>query len=177
MAVPGYQEFMLPLVKLAADGQEHTMPEAMAALAQQLGISEADQELPLPSGAQTQFHNRVSWAVTYLTKSLLLQKAGRGRFKIAQRGLDVLKQPPARIDNAYLEQFPEYQAFKTKKKAKADSSNGGVSVASDITPDERLDLAYKELRESLADELLTRVRAGTPKFFEHLVVDLLVAMG
>jgi restriction system protein len=40
-----------------------------------------------------------------------------------------------------------------------------------------LDVAYKELRETLSDELLTRVRAGTPKFFEHLVVDLLVAMG
>jgi restriction system protein len=46
-----------------------------------------------------------------------------------------------------------------------------------VTPDERLDAAYKELRKSLADDLLERVRSGTPKFFEHLVVDLLVSMG
>lgn len=182
MAVPGYQDFMLPLLKIAADGQEHTMSEAMTALAQQLGISEQDQELMLPSGTQTQYYNRVTWAVTYLTKSLLLEKTGRGRFKIAARGLDVLKQKPARIDSAYLDRFPEYKAFKTKKnKAQAavavahDGSSGDASA--DITPDEQLDIAYKELRETLADELLTRVRSGTPKFFEHLVVDLLVEMG
>ncbi len=158
------------------------MSEAMAVLAQQLGISEQDQELMLPSGTQTQFYNRVTWAVTYLTKSLLLEKTGRGRFKIAPRGLVVLKQNPARIDSSYLDQFPEYKAFKTKKnKAKAavavshDGNSGDASA--DITPDEQLDIAYKELRETLADELLTRVRSGTSKFFEHLVVDLLVAMG
>src|SRR5690349_9279795 len=46
-----------------------------------------------------------------------------------------------------------------------------------VTPDERLDSAYKELRKALADDLLERVRKGTPRFFEHLVVDLLVNMG
>jgi len=153
------------------------MSEAMEALAQQLGISEADQELMLPSGAQTQLHNRVSWAVTYLTKSLLLQKTGRGRFKIAPRGLEVLKQPPLRIDNAFLEQFPEYQAFKTKRNRVKTSEEIDEDAIAGTTPNERLDLAYKELREALADDLLVRVRAGTPKFFEHLVVDLLVAMG
>ena len=34
-----------------------------------------------------------------------------------------------------------------------------------------------ELRKTLADDLLEKVRSGTDKFFEHLVVDLLVAMG
>lgn len=182
MAVPGYQDFMLPLLQIAEDGGEHTMSQAMTALAQKLSITEADQELMLPSGMQTQYYNRVTWAVTYLTKSLLLQKSGRGRFKIATRGLDVLKQNPRRIDNAFLEQFPEYKAFRTRKnRAKAAiaiaDDDAAIGENSDTTPDEQLDIAYKELRATLADELLTRVRTGTPKFFEHVVVDLLVAMG
>lgn len=182
MAVPGYQDLMLPLLKFAADGQEHSISEAVAVLAPQLGITEQDQELMLPSGTQTQYYNRLTWAVTYLNKSLLLEKTGRGRFKIAARGMDVLKQKPARIDSAFLDQFPEYKAFKTKKnnaKAAVAIAQDGTALdgSTDITPDEQLDIAYKELRETLADELLTRVRSGTPKFFEHLVVDLLVAMG
>ena len=52
----------------------------------------------LPSGTQTQFYNRLTWAVTYLTKSLLLERRVRGRFKIAARGLDVLKHKPSRVD-------------------------------------------------------------------------------
>lgn len=182
MAMPGYQEFMLPLLNFAADGQEHTISEALATLAEQMGISDAEQDLMLPSGTQTRFYNRVTWAVMYLTKSLLLEKAGRGKFKIAQRGKDVLNQHPPRIDNKFLEQFPEYRAFKTKKsKAKAivasNDMESELAADSDITPEEQLGAAYEELREALADDLLRRVRSGSPKFFEHLVIRLLLAMG
>ncbi|MGQ0626770.1 MAG: restriction endonuclease [Phycisphaerales bacterium] len=182
MAIPGYQEFMLPLLKFAADEQEHTISDALETLATQMGISEAEQDLMLPSGTQTRFYNRVTWAVTYLTKSLLLEKAGRGKFKIASRGLDTLRKNPASIDNRFLEQFPEYLAFKTKKKkdkAAVATGNDGESSAIDpgITPEEQLGAAYEELRQALADDLLRRVRAGSPKFFEHLVFRLLLAMG
>lgn len=182
MAVPGYQEFMLPLLMLAADGLEHSVSDAMDALATQLKLSDADRETLLPSGTQTRFYNRVTWATTYLTKSQLLVKTGRGRFRISPRGQDVLRQKPARIDNAFLEQFEEYRAFKTKKSPRTDSAavtdrRDHEHEEPDSTPDERLDAAYKELRETLADDLLVRVRDSTPKFFEHLVVDLLVKMG
>lgn len=182
MAIPGYQEFMLPLLKFAADGQEHTMQDALATLAEEMAIPENEQDLMLPSGTQTRFYNRVTWAVTYLTKSLLLEKAGRGKFRIAPRGLDTLKRSPPRIDNKYLEQFPEYQAFKVKKNqdhAEAVPRDDGevAAVDPDITPEEQLGAAYVELREALADDLLRRVRAGSPKFFEHLVFRLLLAMG
>ena len=182
MAVPGYQDFMLPLLRLAADGQEHTVVEATEVLAKQMGISEEDQQLLLPSGTQTRYYNRVSWAVTYLTKSLLLEKSGRGRFKITSRGIDVLGKNPSRIDNSLLDRYPEFRAFKTKKALKAwDSRRSSEPLPSpgdpEITPEERLEVAHEELRGALADELLQRVRDATPKFFEYLVVRLLVAMG
>lgn len=179
MAVPGYQDFMLPLLRIAGDGKEHSVAEVMVTLAEQMKISEQDRDVLLASG-QTRFYNRVMWAETYLSKSMLIEKTGRARFRISPRGIDVLKRNPPRIDNKFLEQFAEYQAFKTKKKEKiaavggADDTNGAGETG--ITPDEQLDVAYKELKETLADELLERVRAGTPKFFERLVVDLLVAM-
>ncbi len=47
----------------------------------------------------------------------------------------------------------------------------------ETTPEEALADAYERLRAALADELLTQVRSASPAFFEHLVVDLLVAMG
>ena len=180
MAIPGYQEFMLPLLKLAGDGNVHKISEAMDTLAIQIGISDAEKETMLPSGTQTRYYNRVTWALTYLTKTLLLEKAGRGTFKIAARGISVLKKNPVQINNAYLEQFSEYKTFKNKSnKPSASASNGGTSVAvqPDITPEEQLEVAHETLRNALADELLQRVRAGSPKFFEHLVIRLLVAIG
>jgi len=173
---------MLPLVRLAADGKEHKITDAIDTLAAQFKISEEDQELMLPSGTQPRLYNRVTWALTYLTKSLLLDKSGRGRFKIASRGTEVLKKSPTRIDNAFLTQFDEYRTFKSKKNkatgaVAAGENEGSDELSPEITPDEQLDAAYKELRETLADELLGRVRTVKPKRFEQLVVDVLVAMG
>ena len=179
MAIPGYQDLMLPLLQIAADGKEHTIQEAMVTLAEQLNLSEEDQETTLASG-QTRFYNRIMWAETYLYQSALIEKTGRARFKISARGINVLKTKPTRIDNKFLEKFPEYLAFKNRKKDKLSSTTkGGDEDVDDTvtTPDEQLDIAYTELREALAAELLQGVRAGTPKFFEHLVVDVLVAMG
>jgi restriction system protein len=45
------------------------------------------------------------------------------------------------------------------------------------TPEETLERSYQNLRRTLAEELLDRVKKCPPKFFEKLVVDLLVSMG
>ena len=180
MSVPGYQDFMLPLLKLAADAKEHKSSDAMEHLATQLGISDEDQQALVPSGQQTQLHNRISWAVTYLTKSRLLEKSARGRFKITDRGTEALAQHPKRIDNAFLMKYDEFRVFKTKRTPSGEiPTNTALADPLDTekTPDEQLDAAYKVLRETLADELLTRIRVMKPKRFEQLVVDVLVAMG
>jgi restriction system protein len=181
MSVPGYQEFMLPLPKIAADGQEHKVADAMDRLAAQMNISPEDQAALLPSAVQTRFYNRVTWALTYLSKSRLTERTGRGRFKITQRGLEILVQNPPRIDNHFLDRFSEFKEFKTKRAVKAaETRSGADNLTTDdqeITHEERLDNAYDELRAALADELQQRVQAGTPRFFEHLVIRLLTAMG
>ncbi len=173
---------MLPLLRIAADGKEHTLADAMQILAAQMGISSEEQELMLPSGTQTRYSNRLSWAITYLTKSQLLEKAGRGRFRITSRGSSVLKENPPCIDSTFLSRFPEYQEFKFKRlknggavPGQADSDK--ILEDTESTPEEQLQAAFEELQSTLADDLLRRVRAGSAKFFEHLVIRLLVAMG
>jgi restriction system protein len=182
MSIPGFQDFMLPLMQIAADGQEHIFSETMETLATRMGISAEDQEEMLPSGTQTRYYNRFIWAIVYLSKSQLLEKTGRGRFKISQRGIEVLQKNPVRIDINFLDQFPEYRAFKTKRAVKARETRKTVSETilpgvEEVTPAEKLEEAYEDLRSTLADDLQRRMGDCTPKFFEHLVIRLLVAMG
>jgi len=174
MAVPGYQDFMLPLLKFAAHGQEFNISDAMGSLAAEMGISEEDKQLLLPSGTRTQYYNRVAWALMYLRKSLLLERTARGRFQIAPRGADVLKANVARIDNSFLSRFPEFQEFKNPRTntASGPPKAGDIPpslVDTETTPEERLEEAYEELRGALTDDLLAHVRTRSPKFFEHLV--------
>src|SRR5215831_4459147 len=113
MAVPDYQNLMLPLLNVAGDGNEHSLNEAIEILAQQIGLDEIDRNEMLPSGMQRKFDNRVSWARTYLQKALLLSSPGRSKFRITERGMMVLKDHPSQINVKFLRQFPEFIAFHT----------------------------------------------------------------
>ena len=176
MSIPDYQTIMLPLLKLAADQQEHSFSQAIQTLAAQFHLSEEERKELLPSGRQPAFNNRVGWARTYMKKAGLLKAPRRGYFQITQRGLDVLRQNPSEISAAFLKQFPEFvefQAPKTKEPAKS------TVLAEDETktPEELLESAYQRLREGLAQDMLQAVKDCSPGFFEQLVVDLLVGMG
>ena len=50
MEVPDFQSFMLPLLKFAADGREHSQREAKDALSRHFNITESDRREMLPSG-------------------------------------------------------------------------------------------------------------------------------
>jgi restriction system protein len=50
MAVPDFQTLMLPLLKLAGDGEPHTTTEAIDRLAQQFRLSADDRAQVLQNG-------------------------------------------------------------------------------------------------------------------------------
>src|SRR6185312_9376771 len=45
------------------------------------------------------------------------------------------------------------------------------------TPEEILDASYQHMRNNLAQEILEKVKKLSPRFFEQMVVDVLLAMG
>jgi restriction system protein len=178
MAIPDYQTVMLPLLNLAADGEEHSLRDAIEELADHFGLSEEERKQLLPSGAQATFDNRVGWARTYMKKAGLLQSPRRGYFKITDRGVQALKTKPQTINVKYLEQYPEFLEFKTKTNVKSTTTEPDTTgPTEERTPREVMEDAYATIRTQLAGELLERIAQSSPQFFERLVVDLLVAMG
>jgi hypothetical protein len=112
MAVPDFQTLMLPLLRLASDGQGHNLAWAIEQLAQEFQLSEQDRNQPLGSG-QTRFVQSSRLKTTYLKKAGLLQAVGPGRFQLTDRGRGVLASRPAAIDVAFLEsRFPEFSEFR-----------------------------------------------------------------
>lgn len=173
MRIPDYQSIMLPLLKFASDKEEHSFRESVEKLAQQFNLSEEERGKLLPKG-QPIFDNRVGWASTYLKKAVLLDSTRRGYFKITDRGLNVLSQNPSKIDTDFLTQFPEADEFINPSKKK----NGEIEISSeDQTPEEALEYSYQKLRDTMARELIDKVKSCPSEFFEKLVVDLLLNMG
>jgi restriction system protein len=118
MAIPDYQSVMLPLLRYAADGQEHSVREAIEALADEFHLTDAGRKELLPSGGQSTFDNRVGWVRTYMKKAGLLESPQRSYFKITSRGLQALKTNPSEINNRFLQQYPEFREFKTRNNTK-----------------------------------------------------------
>ena len=172
MAVPDFQSLMLPVLRLAHDGNEHRLADFRPQLAEQFALTTEEQLELLPSGQQSRFNNRVAWAKVYLERAGLLIKTRRGYFRITESGIVVLRNPPERIDITFLKQFPSFEDFRTK----TPEVPGDESV-DEKTPEESLQFAYQTIRDSLAIELIALVKSATPTFFERLVLDLMLKMG
>lgn len=180
MAIPDFQAFTLPLLQLAFDGEDHTLSEAKDTIAERFRLTDAEKQELLPSGRQGRFANRIAWAKVYLQLAGLLESAQRGHFRITDRGREVLEQQPSRIDIAFLMQFDEFRQFRQSgrraSEAELDPASGTITQATE-TPEELLDQSYQSVRGEVEAELLKRVKGSSPRFFENLVVELLLKMG
>lgn len=179
MSLPTYDQFMLPLLKLAdEDGQIHSIATLREKLAQRLGITPEQRTIKLPSGQQSIFDNRMGWANTYLRKAGLLSRPKRGCVQITQRGRDVLTENPTAIDNLYLQRFTEFREFRERSTSEESlATYPNDTPVSTTTPEETISKAVGILNAELQDELLDKVKQLPPERFEGLVLKLLHAMG
>jgi len=178
MPIPDYQTLMLPLLRLASDGSDHTTREVVERLSVEFQLTQEERGQLLASGQQAVINNRIGWANSYLKKAGLLEAPRRGILKITKRGRQVLKEKPQKIDVKFLDRFPEFVEFRDAAKLNKGSTVAeSIAVPSQQTPEEALELANQSIRASLAQDILSRVLLCSPAFFEHLVVELLVKMG
>lgn len=180
--IPNFQEIMLPLLQLLADGEGHTFANLVQQLADHFQLTEGERSELLPTGRQPRFNNRVSWARTYLRKAELIENSNR-MVRITPEGKKVLKEGVTKIDIEYLKRYSTFLEFINLRVPKNDDALPDISNEyADIpeeskTPEELLEQSYRTIRTSLASDLLDRVLELPPAAFERLVVDLLTAMG
>ena len=181
MAIPGFQEFLLPLLQFCADGREHTAAEAADYCFKKLNLTEEDLNVRSEKGTPTAY-NRLMWAKTHLTQAKMIDLVRRGVFTITQRGRDVLAERHSSLKMKDLKRFDEYLAFCTRRtdggpnNADGDSSGTSSNVV-EKTPEERIEEAIAELNNVLAAALMDQIKKAGPKFFEKIVVCLIAKMG
>ena len=185
MAVPTYDQLMLPLMKLLA---EQTAPikvsEVVELLAECSKLSNDELEQTLPSGKNI-FKDRVAWAKTYLVKAGLVQQPKRAFCEISELGRSINLNGLNSITNDFLSQFDSFRDYKFSRSNKFETENSliidreiNINEYQKIhTPEEIIENTTELLVSSLKSDLLKLIKNNSPQFFEKLVVDLLVAMG
>ena len=111
----------------------------------------------------------------------MLSGNGFSEIIITDRGLEVLKQNPLKIDDDFLRQFPKHieeSILLNNNKNQDNNNNMEVEISKkNKTPEELLESNYQTIRNTLKIELLNKIKSCSPQFFERVVVELLVSMG
>jgi len=165
---------MLPLLKSFEEGEIKSSKELRFNMVNHFNITEEEQKEKIPSGKQFTYSNRIAWAISYLKMAELIFSPKRGSYRITEEGVNVLKNPPDKITISFLKQFENFSKNRNPEK---DENIEQDEQITDKTPDELIEIGYKQIKNELSLQLLNQIKDDSPYFFEKLVLDLLLKMG
>lgn len=185
MAIPTQTEMFSVVLKIMADGKEHTRSELKSLALKILQLTEQEEATKTSSGVPV-YGARVGWSVSYLSRAKLITRVRRGVYIInadgraalsegmsdhafwtyLQRRIDELD-PWDRADQATPEKSADIQPSKTQE----------IPDSAESSPQEQIESLAQEINESLAEEVIALIMDRDPSFFERVVVELLEKMG
>lgn len=159
------------------DGKARNISQLSDELSKSMQLTDEELAETYETSGQNLHRGRCGWARTWFQKAGLLDTPKRGYFIISKSGRELLDSGQTEITQKFLiEHYPAFAAFaKTRKKDKRYNTPEENHDTSD--PMNQMEDAFAQLNNKLIDDLLQYIGEQDPKFFEKLVVDLLVAMG
>lgn len=181
MAIPDFQSFMLPVLKLASK-DNISARATVKALEDEFQLTRAERKEKLASGRQTRVANRVYWSFVHLSKAGLLKRIERGVYEITAEGKKVLAEKPERIDLPFLlGRYESYRQFRNITELPTDQGtskkSGTVEAQSASTPEEQIENAIEQLNGALLSDLYERLQATSDTDFEFFIVELMKKLG
>lgn len=171
-----HYDLMKPLILvLQSRNDKVSNQEALIAVTQNLGLNEEQKNLRMNNGKNL-IQYRLRWAKTYLKKAGILEAIDNKHFRLTTLGDSLDLTQIQRFNAKILSQYDGFNEFRGNAKKYSIHQNI-VDEDNEATPEETIETSFMELNKSIKEELLEKIKLNSPKFFEQLVVDLLVAMG
>lgn len=170
MAIPDFQTLMLPLLELLKNGETVKLSKMVEIMSDKYNLTEEERNEWLPSKAQKKIYNRVSWAKQYLKDAELIESPEKGLFKITEKGLNLLKTNPSRIDLRFLKNLDR------ENSSDIEPDLQDAHIEENKTPEELIESAQNLYIESLKKELLAKLKKVDPIQFEKIVLILMEKM-
>lgn len=181
MAVPTYDKFIEPVLRvLAAHPEGMPVRDAHEAAADRLGLDGDDRALAVPTG-QPLYNNRAGWAHDRLKRVGYSSSPKRGTWQLTDAGRSYVAAHPTPLSP---EEVREIAKSNLNVHLGLDNQAGITGIAptasepDDVqSPDDRLQTALDEIRESVGGDLLELLAGISPKYFETVVLDVLHKLG
>ena len=186
--LPKFYEFIPCILTYLSDRTPRTNKEIYSAVAELYPLSEDQLRPNLPNGKRPVYVDRISWGLTYLKMFGAVDSPRRGQQVISDEGLKLIEAHPEGIPDDVVAHI--VRSARTRERSESDNPEQdpqetpktvAVTTApaevSDSTPQELIDESITQIESALTHDILERIRAMSPTAFEHLVVDVLLAMG
>ncbi len=174
--IPKYDEMILPILKIIADGKEYNNSQIEDGLSKVYYLTDENRKAKHKSGVRI-IYDRISWAKSYMKQAKLIEVPKRGIFTISARGLEVLKDDVDLVDREYLMRYPEFREFLNKSKKDNSIKDSTEGTDKEDTPLETIEKSMKELNASLVEDVLEKLKNIDFFKFEDIVLSLLIKMG
>lgn len=182
MSAPTWDQYMAPSLRAMLDGDIHRSRQIVEAAVELLQLTPEQRQITIPSG-QEQWVNRGNWALSYLTRVGAIERTSRAHYRITDVGRKLLADHPEGITEKHLRALSgnpnaphTWKAFPTPGQ-ETPSVPVEVVEESKLDPQEQIEAGIARIHADVADQLLTRIHAQEPVFFEQAVLDLLLKMG
>ena len=179
--IPKWDQFMVQVLQVQLDGKIRTLRELTSDVSDLAGLT-SEQKLESLTSGDSVAANRIAWAISYLYRVRALERPTRANYVITSFGHELLQRHPAAITEADLRAVArpgdEWWIARDKQSKGTDAEiTHTADENGDLDPIEMIGQATERLHNAVKAELIDRMVALNPAFFEQAVVKLLVAMG
>jgi len=178
MSIPNFQYFMQPCLKVLSSSGLVSKMDLIEKVSDEVGLTTEERQIMLDSGKATIAKSRISWALAYMKQAGLVDNPRRGQYQITDRGRALVESNEQPINTEVLKQYEEFQDFLRRTGTRSTSEDeSSLQEETNLSPDEQLTSAAKAIRAEVQSQLLEQLRVVDAGRFEHIVVDVLRAMG
>ncbi|MFJ6280627.1 restriction endonuclease [Arthrobacter subterraneus] len=176
--LPRWQDFMIPALRVLQDGKVWSRRDLIAATLDEAGMTQEQRSVML-KGGDPSAENRISWAISDLTRAQAIERPARGLSTITDTGRMLLAEHPDGLDRSHLEVLPAYAEYQPLRAGLTKTSAEVQSKRNDEERDpiQQVEDGIDRVQAEVGAELLQRLRAMDPSLFEQTVVELLLKMG
>lgn len=171
-AVPKFHETFNPILNILKDGETLHSRELI-----NLVVKENYSDLPTElleqktKSGDVLISNRIAWGKSYLKKGGFIEFPKRGMVRITEKGLKSLT---TNLKLKDIENADSFLDFYAQEKGKGTSENTEIEHA---TPQDLIDEGFLLIESELKLELLSKLKAIDPYYFEKVILILLKKMG
>lgn len=166
MPIPAQNKFYRPILHYLSDGKTKTISDVRKDLIrrfkQNYQLNETELKQTIPSGENSVFESRFSWARTDLRKVGLIESPEIGLVKITGDGEKAIKAKKKLTKRGLYKKYTPQNEEELLELEKKEES-----------PDERINKIIEEAEANIREELLKRLRESEPAFFERAVGQLI----